>query len=115
MIAMEFASIRLPSFTIRPEGMLDAIGSLLGLQDIDFVDDPSFSRLFVLKGNDEPAIREFFDAKLRRVLTVMGGSQMESSTNTLVFHCGVRKRPDQMKEYMEEGFKLYSVIANPAS
>lgn len=115
MIAMEFASIRLPSFTIRPEGMLDAIGSLLGLQDIDFVDDPSFSKSFVLKGNDEPAIREFFDVKFRRVLTEMRGIHMESSTNALVFHFGVRKRPEQLKEYMEEGFKLQVAIANQAA
>ena len=114
LIALEFASLRFPSFTLRPEGMLDAIGSVLGLQDIDFMDDPVFSKSFVLKGNDEPAIREFFGDKLRRELTEMHGSHLEGSTSTIVFRRGGRKRPDQMKEYMEEGFKLYSAIANEA-
>ena len=115
LIAMEFASIQLPSFTLRPEGMLDAIGSVLGLQDIDFLDDPAFSRLFVLKGNHEPAIRDFFNVELRRALTELPGSHVESSTSTLIFYRGGRKRPDQMKKYMEEGFKLFSAISNQAT
>ena len=54
----------MPRFELKPEGFFDRIGSVLGGHDIDFAEDPEFSRACRLKGPDEPAIRETFHAGL---------------------------------------------------
>ncbi len=112
VVAMEFATLHLPNFTIRPEGFLDAIGSALGLQDIDFVEDPTFSKAFVLKGSDEAGIRSFFNAELRNALTEHRGCHMESAANMFIFRQGGQKTPAQMRGLMEAGFKIYASFAN---
>jgi hypothetical protein len=56
----EAEQIRLPRFTLRPEGLFHKLGSFLGYQDIDFAGHPSFSDAYLLQGGDEARIREVF-------------------------------------------------------
>jgi MFS superfamily sulfate permease-like transporter len=50
----------LPKFILTRETAMDKVAEALGVQDIDFDDYPLFSRKFLLKGEDEQAIRDFF-------------------------------------------------------
>ena len=55
-----------PVFFMRDENaILDSIGSMIGGQDIDFVEDKKFSDAFVLQGDSESDVRQFFNAKVR--------------------------------------------------
>jgi hypothetical protein len=58
-----------PKFTLAPEGVLQRIGQLLGMKDIDFDADPEFSRRYVLKSQDEAAARRLFTVTVRSALT----------------------------------------------
>jgi hypothetical protein len=40
--------LRLPRFTLRPEGLFHKLGSFLGYQDIDFEAHPAFSDAYLL-------------------------------------------------------------------
>ena len=56
----------MPQFFARDENMiLDGLGKLFGGQDINFADDPEFSRKFVLQGMSEHEIRKFFNRRVR--------------------------------------------------
>ncbi len=60
--------VNLPQFFVRDENMiLDSLGKLFGGQDINFDEDPEFSKMFVLQGMVEQDVRDFFDRKIRRV------------------------------------------------
>ena len=59
-------NIKMPQFFARDENsIVDTLGEMLGGQDIDFDEDPTFSDKFVLQGKSEPQVREFFDSKVR--------------------------------------------------
>ena len=60
VVALQSSELVCPDFTMRPEGMFDKIGGMMGFQDIDFDTHPDFSRMFVLKAPDEQAVRDFF-------------------------------------------------------
>jgi len=62
---LEKAGLGLPHSFLRPQNLFDALGKLLGGQDIDFAEDPEFSRAFVLQGEEEGAIRSRFDRPSR--------------------------------------------------
>ena len=65
VIAMEAAELeQLPSFNMRPEGFWDRVGGAFGMQDVDFDEHVDFSAKFLLKGEDEEAVRAFMDKKL---------------------------------------------------
>ena len=59
-------NIQFPVFSMRDENaFLDSLGSMIGGQDIDFVEDKKFSDAFVLQGDSESDIRRFFNSKVR--------------------------------------------------
>lgn len=54
-------SIALPHFQLVPEKWYHRVGTALGMQDIDFVQYPEFSKNYLLRGMDEPYIRYHFE------------------------------------------------------
>lgn len=58
--------LNMPHFFIRDESfIMDSLGKVFGGQDINFNDDPEFSKMFVLQGDNESEIRRFFNSKIR--------------------------------------------------
>ncbi len=65
VIAMEAAELeQLPAFNMRPEGFWDRVGSAFGMKDVDFDEHEDFSANFLLKGEDEEAVRALMDKEL---------------------------------------------------
>lgn len=53
--------LALPHFLMIPEKWYHRIGTALGMQDIDFVEYPVFSKNYLLRGKDEDYVRYHFD------------------------------------------------------
>jgi len=116
VVAMESDSLKLPSFTMRPELLFDRVGSALGFQDIDFADHPQFSRVFVLKGKDEVAIREFFETQILDFFADRPGICFECVPGMFIyFRARKRQKVDKMREYLEEGYSAYQAFAERLS
>lgn len=60
VICFRFAGPKLPTFVLRPRGFFGKITEWNGSQGIAFHDYPTFSGRFLLRGNDELAIRKLF-------------------------------------------------------
>jgi hypothetical protein len=54
-------ALALPHFLMVPEKWYHRIGAALGMQDIDFVEYPVFSKNYLLRGKDEDYVRYHFD------------------------------------------------------
>ena len=97
-----------PSFRMRPEGFFDKVGSAMGFQDIDFDSHPTFSKLFVLQGENEEAIREFFTPALLEFFETKQGYCVEASEDAMFFYRPRRKiNPDQIKELLGETYEVF--------
>lgn len=57
--------LALPGFVLRPEHIFHRIGEMFGYRDIDLEVDPDFSKRYLLRGQDEAAIRAAFDPMVR--------------------------------------------------
>lgn len=111
---LESAMMNVTHCSLRPERkLLDAIGQKLGGQDIDFDEDPEFSKAFVLQGEDEPAVRELFDASIREWFTERAGRNFhfEALSNTLVFHSGRRVPPSEAPNLMDQAIQIMKLLA----
>lgn len=107
---LEDIRVMIPPFSLRHErGILDAIGSSLGMQDIDFPEDQVFSKMFVLKGNETGA-RECFHSDVRSFLAGAKGrfSTIEGRQNALLVNFGRRIDPERYGEYAGFGMELFT-------
>ncbi len=107
--------LRLPGFNVRREiPLYDDLGSALGGQDIDFVEDPDFSRAFVLQGYDEAAVRQLFGLGVRRELLQHWNSDLvlEGLGDQIVVHFGVRLDPSQARGLLDLSVHLSNLFAS---
>ncbi len=109
--------LKIPRCYVRPERrFLDAIGSRLGMQDIDFDEDPEFSAAFVLQGDDEAAVRRQFDADVRGWFSERAdrGVHFEAEGNTLILFHRKRIPPAQAPEEIDKALQIMKHLQQAA-
>lgn len=102
-----------PHSFLRPQNFLDTIGRVLGGQDIDFGEDPEFSRAYVLQGEDESAVRTFFKPGIRRYFAERKDRTLvfEARGTALLLHPGKQIPPEQAAALRTEGLALLGLMA----
>ena len=114
--AIESLNLQLPTFRARPENMLDGVGNVFGLQDIDFDDHPGFSNAFVLKSDSEEATRKFFDFTVLEYFADKAKLSFEGTRNVFLFYePRHRVQPENLKFLLEEGYRTYGVLRDRAN
>lgn len=109
-----FASPRLslPSFSLRPEGLFSKLGAALGMQDIDFPSHPKFSGMFVLKAQNEPAVRALFSDELLTELESLKGISAEGNGSELLyFRLNRRTKAEEVRSLFDEAFTVFNRFA----
>jgi len=102
----------LPSFFMRPEHIFHRIGEYLGMQDIDFEEHPSFSRNYLLRGDDEEYIRASVNEPFLRFFSIEKNWYLEGVNYYLIFYRrGKRLKPDQIKSFFNKGLEIYKLLA----
>lgn len=113
LAALESKRLRIPAFTLRPENFFDKIGSMLGLQDIDFTDNVEFSRSFVLKSAEEEKTRELFNRELQDFFLGRRGCCVEAFPGIMVYYIpGRRRKPEEFPRLLEEAYQVFGVIVD---
>ena len=112
VLYLEPADLNLPYFSLRPETFLYSIISALGYQDIDFAQRPEFSNQYILRGQDEPAIRRAFNDGVLgfyeshpQTCTDGGGNQL------FVFRSDYRFQPQEIQSYLRMGLTLLGMLS----
>ena len=104
----------LPRFALRPENVFHKIGAVLGYKDIDFESFPEFSKRYLLRGEDEMAIRSLFGARLIAFFEQHLGLCMEGEAgNLILYRDGKRLKPEEIRPFIEMGSKVLRLV-NPA-
>lgn len=110
---LEAQELDLPTCFLRPQiRFFDAIGALLGGQDIDFDDDAAFSNAYVLQGDDEQAVRARFTPDIRAWFAQRRSNryQFEARGDALVFHTGRLRKPEEARQILQEALEIKSLL-----
>jgi hypothetical protein len=114
VLAFEIDGAALPMFSLRPETVFDKIGQWFGYQDIDFESHPKFSRSYVLRGQDEQAVRELFGDRVLDYFEESPACCTEGGGNRLVYYrARTRVAPAKVRKFMEEGFRVLALFRPP--
>ena len=107
--------LQAPHFILSPESWVDRLVDKISKKDIDFVEDPEFSKLHVLHGDDAEAIRKFFTSKRRAALNQLSRPTVECFPGEFIlYRPGLQVSADKLKELMNEAFQLYQAFATDA-
>jgi hypothetical protein len=101
VVYLEPGNLNLPHFSLRPEGFFTKIMTAFGYQDIDFGQRPEFSRQYILRGQDELAIRQTFNDRMLAFFESYPGTCTDAGGNQLlVFRSGHRFPPQETQSYI---------------
>jgi len=104
-----------PRFEIKPEGWFSRIGEMLGAQDIDFAEAPEFSKKYVLKSDDEAAVRDFLRPDTLELLAGLQNLCLEVRRGSLMFWFDRRTIPPlEFKTAFEQAFSVYTAMSRSA-
>lgn len=101
----------LPDFELIPEGLLDKVRTAFGYQDIDFNTDRTFSRHYLLRGADEPAIRALFHPGILRFLADRPWWSIESHHGWLAVYTPYKVRPRELPRFLDRATKVFSLLS----
>ena len=111
VMLFETARLKLPRFTLRPEGFFHRVASKLGSQDIDFEAHPLFSEDYLLQGPDEARIRRLFDEEALLYYTRHQDLCTEGDGRRLVFYRrGRRVEPEGVEDLLQQGLDILDVF-----
>jgi hypothetical protein len=100
----ETPKLQLPMFTLSPENFMHKFISALGYQDIDFGNRPEFSKRYLLRGQDEQAIRRAFSDHALAFYEANQGLNTEGGGSQLfVYRLSYRVPPMQAGQYLQWG------------
>jgi hypothetical protein len=103
--------LSMPDFYLAPETFFHRIGQLLGNKDIDFDEDPKFSNEFVLQGQDELAVRSFFNSERRNRFHNLTDVTIEAAGNCFIFYQPSKRwKVEDTKLLMEKAFSIYGIL-----
>lgn len=103
--------LKLPSFFLFPETIFSKAKVLFGGADINFPDSPRFSDQFILRGQDEAAVRAIFSPALRQALEPLYDLTMEGADDVLfIFRAGRRIEPDELVVRIEENKRILALF-----
>lgn len=112
IILFHSSAFKAPRFEIKPEGWFSRIGEMLGAQDIDFADAPEFSKKYVLKSEDEAAVRDFFRPDILELLAGLQNLCLEVREGSLMFWFDRRTVPPlEFKAMFEQAFGVYTAMS----
>lgn len=101
----------LPLFVLRPQNLLDNIAAGLGMQDINFEENPAFSHRYHLSGSDEEAIRRVFGGAALEYCAERERLVVEScGDRLLIYRYRHLVKPDEMHEFIEEARWLFDLL-----
>lgn len=111
VVYLEPGNLNLPVFALRPENFVIKMLTAFGYQDIDFGQRPSFSNEYVLRGQDEPAIRQTFNDRVLSFYEGYPGTSTDAGGNQiLIFRAGQRFQAQEIEGYVGLALQLLSLL-----
>ncbi len=84
VIALKDSRCSFPHFSVEPENFFHRVGTMFGMQDINFEEYPEFSKAFRLTGSAEPEIRAVFSPEVVRTMLERQALAIEAAGDTML-------------------------------
>jgi hypothetical protein len=101
-----------PDFEVKPENFFHRIGALFGYQDIDFDTHRAFSKKYLVRGSNEPAIRATFSPEVLDFLQSSAVQwSIESRSSWIAIYHAKRVRPEEVRQFLADTTRIFLLFA----
>jgi len=116
VLSIECSELNSPHFELRPKNTFHKIGQVFGYQDINFNSFPIFSKKYLLRGDDENKIQEFFTPEIIKFFESNLDICVEAQGNILIFYkASKRCKPNEIKIFYHDGKTILSKFIGETS
>jgi len=106
-VVLALTDMNFPDFLLQPENVLNKLAAVLGQKDIDFDEDPDFSKAFQLRGADEAALWQLFSPVVREWFKNHRGICAEMQLSQLLLYRKEKLlQPEELLQLLEESGAL---------
>jgi Flp pilus assembly protein TadD len=110
------SKLNLPSFELRPEGLMAKLVQSLGFKDISLEGRPKFNKMFVLRGQDEAAIRQLFTGPILDYCEGEKWLWMSGAGDRLLVHReNYRAKVEEIEAYAARAREVFALFASGQS
>jgi hypothetical protein len=103
--------LKLPSFILFPETIFSKVAVMFGGTDVNFPDSPKFSDNYILRGQDEAALRGIFGPALRHALEPLEQLTIEGADDVLfIFRERRLVEPEEIPSRIEEDKRILALF-----
>ncbi len=101
------ARLDLPAFEMYPNDIFHRFRGVMGNQNISFPSSGGFSNAYILRSDDEEAVRKAFTAVVLSYFENHMGLSVEIKGKRLLYYRkGELMRPDQMRSFLSQGLEI---------
>jgi hypothetical protein len=103
--------LKLPSLLLFPETIFSKMAVMFGCTDVNFPDSPKFSDKYILRGQDEAALRALFTPALRDALEPLEDLTIEGADDVLfIFRERRLVEPEEIPSRIEEDKRILALF-----
>ena len=111
ILLLTLSDARLEPFRLRPQHLLDKIATTFGQQDINFPDQPEFSKRYRLQGENESAIRSVFSLAVMEFFEQQSNQTVEAGDNQILFYTAGRLlKTEVLLETLDKAIQLAHML-----
>jgi hypothetical protein len=111
IVYFQSEQLDLPFFSLRPEGFGHKLISAFGYQDIDFSNRPTFSSKYLLRGQDEQAIRRTFQEPALAYYENNLKLSTDGGGNEIFFYRHhIRVEPPAVRSFLDWGLTMLNLF-----
>jgi hypothetical protein len=111
VMRMQSPMLNLPEFVLYPESVLSKIAKAFGYADINFPEHPQFSKMFMLRGGDEAAIRQLFTRDVIELCEQHRGISLEAIGDRLLFFRAEKRiKAEQLEQFLADGKQILALF-----
>ena len=111
VLRMQSPMLNLPQFLLYPESIFAKIAQAFGYSDIDFPAFPEFSKMYMVRGADEAAVRRVFTPAVIQFCEQHRGLSLEAKGDRLLFFRSVKLvKPEEVTAFLDHGKRAMALF-----
>ncbi len=114
LVLLTLEQAELVPFTLRGRGFFDKVAAKFGQKEISFESAPEFAKKYLVKGDDEEAVRRLFSPTVISLFEQQNNMSCEAVENRLlVFRPDRTVKPEELRDFLDIAVQLLELLRRP--
>jgi hypothetical protein len=115
LVQLTLEQAELVPFSVRGRGFFDKVAAKFGQKEISFESAPEFAKKYLVKGEDEEAVRRLFGPTVMAFFEQQNNLSCEAVENRLLIYRPEKTiKPEDLRTFLDNATQLLELLRRPA-